>query len=68
MWGLHSGAADDSSLLGCYDVLTGKQLPTFQGIAVSSSSESSSWRLLVNEVEGTTILQNISNYLAVNTV
>ena len=34
-WGSHSGVADDSSLLRCYAVLSGKQLPTFDSAAVA---------------------------------
>ena len=50
--GLHIGADEDSSPLKFYDVLTGKHLLMFQGIAMPSSSESSSSRRqLVHEVE-----------------
>jgi hypothetical protein len=38
--GAHSGVAEDSSLLGCYAVLTAKDVPTFRRILLPSSSGS----------------------------
>jgi hypothetical protein len=34
----HSGAAEDSILLGCYAVTLGKQYPTFRKIVMATSS------------------------------
>jgi len=41
----HSNDAEDSRLPGCYGIVTGKYLPTFQRITVPSSSGSSSLTL-----------------------
>lgn len=47
----HIKAKDEgSSLLGCYTMFTGKQLPMFGRIIVHSSSEFSSPRLPINSV------------------
>jgi len=42
--GYHSGAAEDSSLLGSDAVWTGKQFAAFQRLVISSSTGSGSYR------------------------
>jgi len=45
IWGSHSGAAQDSSLLGCYSVSSGGQLPTFWSVMpLCSRSSNRRWR------------------------
>ena len=63
--GSHSGVGDDSILLECDDVKTGKYLPSFTTMVLPSNFRNSVLRLRDPELTGFTIRRDGGQYLLI---